>query len=158
MRKLTLMSVVALVFLSACASRRPEPPAPGAESVRVATSHPGVAFLELGPVTGVDGQGCGDAGKRGSRDGAIASLMKNAFSQGGTYVEVRTFNEPRQFGDCFVNVYRINGVAYREARAAASTQSGGSDVVQALREAQRLRDEGAITPQEFERLKAKIIQ
>jgi hypothetical protein len=150
---------VVLVILAGCASKKPEPPAPGAETVRVSTSHPGESFLELGPVNGVDGQGCGDTGKRGSRDGAVASLMKNAFAQGGTYVLVQTLHEPRQVGDCFVNTYRINGTAYREAKAtAARGAQPGHDVVQQLRELHKLREEGAITAQEFERLKARIIQ
>lgn len=152
------MRMPGLVFVliaAGCASRTPAPPAPGAETVRVATSHPGESFLELGPVTGVDGQGCGDSGKRGSRDGAVASLMKNAFAQGGTYVQVLTLFEPRQMGDCFVNTYRINGTVYREAKAAAP-QPGG-DVVQQLRDLHKLRAEGAITAPEFERLKARLI-
>jgi hypothetical protein len=146
---------VVLVIVAGCASRAPAPPAPGAETVRVATSHPGESFLELGPVTGVDGQGCGDSGKRGNREGAVASLMKNAFAQGGTYVQVLALFEPRQMGECFVNTYRINGTAYREAKAAAP-QAGG-DVVQALRDLYKLREEGAITAPEFERLKARLI-
>jgi len=31
----------------------------------------------------------------GSRDGAVASLMKNAFAMGGTHVVVQTLHEPR---------------------------------------------------------------
>ena len=122
--------------------------------------HPGGSFFELGPVTGVDGRGCGDDGKRGSRDGAVASLMKNAFAQGGSYVQVFSMYEPRQMGDCFVNTYRINGTAYREAKAdsaKAAASSPRGDVVQSLRELQKLREEGVITPQEFDRLKTKII-
>ena len=151
---------VFVVIVAGCASRTPAPPAPGAETVRVATSHPGESFLELGPVTGVDGQGCGDSGKRGSRDGAVASLMKNAFAQGGSYVQVLALFEPRQMGECFVNTYRINGTVYREAKATAlparAAQPGG-DVVQQLRDLHKLREEGAITAPEFERLKARLI-
>jgi len=144
---------ITLVILAGCAAKKPEPPAPGAETVRVGTGHPGLAFLELGPVSGVDGQGCGDSGKRGSREGAVSSLMKNTFAMGGTHVQVFALHEPRQMGDCFVNVYRIGGTAYREAK-----QAPGNDVVQSMRELQRLREEGAITQQEFERLKARVIQ
>jgi len=106
-------------------------------------------------VTGVDGLGCGDSGKRGSRDGAVASLMKNAFAMGGTHVQVLALHEPRQMGDCFVNTYRIDGTAYREAKA--TSVSPRADVVQSLRDLQRLREEGAITQPEFEKLKARII-
>ena len=148
---------IAFVTLAGCAATPPAPPTPGAETVRVATNHPGGSFVELGPVTGVDGQGCGDSGKRGSRDGAVSSLMKNAFAMGGTHVQVLALHEPRQMGECFVNAYRINGTAYREAKSAAQPASG-NDVVQSLRDLQRLRDEGTITQQEFERLKAKVIQ
>lgn len=154
MRMPSLVCVV-LVVLTGCAAKKPEPPAPGAETVRVSTGHPGASFFELGPVTGVDGQGCGDSGKRGSRDGAVASLMKNAFAMGGTHVQVLALYEPRQMGDCFVNIYRINGTAYREAKAASA--SPRTDVVQSLRELQKLREDGVITPQEFDRLKTKII-
>jgi Short C-terminal domain len=155
MRMPSLAYVVLVVILTGCAAKKPEPPAPGAETVRVSTGHPGSSFLELGPVTGVDGRGCGDDGKRGSRDGAVASLMKNAFAMGGTHVQVLTLYEPRQMGDCFVNTYRINGTAYREAKATSA--SSRSDVVQSLRELQKLREDGVITPQEFDRLKTKII-
>jgi hypothetical protein len=151
----TTFLCIAVLLLAGCASKKPVTPEPGAETVRVDTSPPGAAYVELGPVTGLDGQGCGDAGKRGSRDGAVVSLMKNAFAMGGTYVQVATLYEPRQMGECFVNTYRIHGTAYRETRSAATARS---DVVQQLRELQRLRDDGVITTQEFERLKAKVIQ
>lgn len=158
MRDRTVLCVVVLVLLSGCAARKPDAPAPGAETVRVGTSHPGAGFFELGPVTGVDGQGCGDSGKRGSRDAAVASLMKNAFAMGGTHVQVVALYEPRQMADCFVNTYRISGTAYREAKAAAAPTRGSGDVIQSLRELQQLRDGGAINQQEFETLKARIIQ
>jgi hypothetical protein len=59
--------------------------------------------------------------------------MKNAFAMGGTHVQVQALHEPRQMGECFVNVYRISGTAYREAKSA----SASGDVVQSLRELQR---------------------
>lgn len=153
---------IAFIILSGCAAKKPVPPAPGAETVRVGTSHPGASFSEVGSVSGVDGEGCGKSGSLGSREGAVASLMKNAFALGGTHVQVFAVFEPRQMGDCFVNIYRISGTAYREARAAslplrAAPQPPGGDVVQALRDLQKLRDEGAITQPEFEKLKARII-
>jgi hypothetical protein len=153
------LACVVLVVLTGCAAKEPVPPAPGAETVRVSTGHPGGSFLELGPVTGVDGRGCGDDGTRGSRDGAVASLMKNAFAMGGTHVQVVALYEPRQMGNCFVNTYRINGTAYREAKAdsAQAASSPRGDVVQSLRDLQKLRQDGVITPQEFDRLKTKII-
>lgn len=154
MGKRIVVCIAAIALGTGCASKKPETPAPGAETVRVGTSHPGGSYFELGPVSGVDGQGCGDDGKRGSRDAAVASLMKNAFAMGGTHVQVQALHEPRQMGECFVNVYRITGTAYREAKTAAS----GSDVVQALRELQSLRDAGTITQSEFERLKANMIR
>jgi hypothetical protein len=154
MRERTLLCAAFVVLLSGCAAKKPEPPAPGAETVRVGTSHPGASYFELGAVTGVDGQGCGDEGKRGNRDGAVASLMKNAFAMGGTHVVVQTLHEPRQMGECFVNVYRISGTAFREAKAA----SAGADVVQSLRELQKLREAGTITQPEFEKLKATLIR
>lgn len=161
MRIPTLVCIGA-VTLAGCAARQPEPPALGAETVRVATSHPGASFFELGPVTGIDGQGCGDSGRLGKHDSAVSSLMKNAFAMGGTHVQVLAVYEPRQMGDCFVNIYRISGTAYREAKAAAvpargAQQPQGVDVVQQLRELQRLRDEKVINEQEFERLKARMI-
>jgi hypothetical protein len=149
---------VAVVLVAGCASKKPDPAVPGAETVRVTTSHPGQSFVELGPVQGFHGEGCGDKGQRGSRDGAIASLMKNAFAMGGTYVQVMSLHEPRQMGDCFINIYRISGNAYREAKVAASpARAGGTDVVQQLRELQALREQGAITQPEFEKLKARLI-
>jgi putative oligomerization/nucleic acid binding protein len=150
---------VVVVLVAGCAAKKPLEPAPGAETVRVETSHPGPAFFELGPVSGTDGQGCGDDGVRGKRDRAVASLMKNAFAMGGTHVQVMALYEPRQFGDCFVNIYRVSGTAYRQAKpvAAAAPQAPGSDPVQQLRDLQRLRQEGAISDQEYERLKARII-
>lgn len=153
MRQILLGAVI--ILISGCAGQKPAEPAPGAETVRVETRHPGPAFFEIGPVSGVDGQGCGDDGKRGTRDRAVASLMKNAFAMGGTHVQVMGLYEPRQMGDCFVNVYRVSGIAYREAKAAAQAPHG--DAVQQLRELQRLRQEGAISEPEFERLKARVI-
>ena len=153
MRRILLGALI--VMVSGCAGKRPVEPAPGAETVRVETSHPGAAFFELGPVSGTDGQGCGDDGLRGKRERAVASLMKNAFAMGGTHVQVKALYEPRQMGDCFVNIYRVSGTAYRGVKAAP--QGSGSDPVQQLRDLQRLRQEGAISEQEFERLKARII-
>jgi len=150
-----ILLCVAVALISGCASKKPDPAVPGAETVRVTTSHPGQSFVELGPVQGFHGEGCGDKGQRGSRDGAIASLMKNAFAMGGTFVQVMALHEPRQMGDCFVNIYRISGTAYREAKVAALPAR--SDVVQQLRELQSLREQGAITPAEFDKLKARII-
>ena len=147
---------LAFVVVAGCAAKKPDPSVPGAETVRVTTSPPGQAFVELGPVQGFHGEGCGDKGQRGSRDGAIASLMKNAFAMGGTYVQVMALHEPRQMGDCFVNIYRISGNAYREAKVAAVAPAR-TDVVQQLRELQTMREQGAITPAEFEKLKARII-
>jgi hypothetical protein len=157
--RLSILVCVALTTLTGCAGKQPAPPAPGAETVRVATSHPGSSFLELGPVTGVDGVGCGDSGRRGNFDSAVSSLMKNAFAMGGTHVQVIALHEPRQMGDCFVNVYRVSGTAYREARSdvKGATAPARGDVVQQLRELQRLREEKVITEQEFERLKTRMI-
>jgi hypothetical protein len=126
--------------------------------VRVSTSHPGGSFVELGPVTGIDGRGCGDDGIRGKHEGAVSDLMSNAFAMGGTHVQVIALYEPRQMGKCFVNVYRVSGTAYRDASAAAPGRTGSGDVVQSLRELQTMRAQGAITQQEFDKLKAKLIQ
>jgi hypothetical protein len=77
---------------------------------------------------------------------------------GGTHVKVMALYEPRQMGDCFVNIYRVSGTAYRQAKSAAVAPSAsGSDVVQQIRDLQRLRQEGAISEPEFERLKARLI-
>src|SRR3954468_8270617 len=111
MRALILLCV-ALTMIAACASK-PVGPGEGAETVQVATTAPGESFTEIGPVTGVDGQGCGEEGRRGTREGAVSSLMKNASAIGGTYVHVFSLHEPRQMGNCFVNSYRITGTAYR---------------------------------------------
>ena len=37
---------------------------------------PGRQYLELGPVSRVDGQGCGDDGKRGNRDVQVQALRE----------------------------------------------------------------------------------
>ena len=152
MRRILLGAV--MVAVAGCAGKKPADPQPGPETVRVETSHPGPGYFEIGPVTGVDGQGCGDDGKRGTRERAVSSLMKNAFAMGGTHVQVMALYEPRQMGDCFVNLYRVSGTAYREAKAA---QAPRGDPVQQLRDLQRLRQEGAITDQEYERMKARLI-
>ena len=146
-----------LVTLCGCASQMPPPPAPGAETVRVSTAHPGPSFVDLGPVSGVDGRGCGDDGVRGKHAAAVGNLMRSAFTMGATHVQVLALYEPRQMGECFVNVYRISGTAYRQA-SAQPARGAGSDVVQSLRDLQRMRDEGTINQQEFEKLKAKLIQ
>ena len=73
---------------------------------------------------------------------------------GGTHVQVQALHEPRQMGECFVNVYRISGTAYREGKSA----SASGDVVQSLRELQKLREAGTITQPEFEKLKANLIR
>ena len=156
--RLPILLCVVLLSLAGCASRTPPPQAPGAETVRVSTSHPGDSFVDLGPVSGIDGRGCGEDGVRGKHDAAVGNLMKSAFTMGATHVQVLALYEPRQMGNCFVNVYRINGTAYREAKAAAPAAAAGGGVVQQLRDLQRMRDDGVITQPEFEKLKSKIIQ
>jgi hypothetical protein len=143
---------IAMALLAGCAAKKPVVPEPGPETVHVSTAHPGLGFVALGPVTGLDGSGCGEDGKRGRHDAAVASLMRNAFAMGATHVQVTALYEPRQMNGCFVNLYRVSGTAYRDGKVATS-----SATVESLRELQRLREAGVINQQEFEKLKAKII-
>jgi hypothetical protein len=82
---------------------------------------------------------------------------------GGDYVQVMTISEPHAAPGCFVNTYEISGTAYKQARAMPSPtpiieQSKTDPLVEKLRQLQSLKDEGIITKEEFEQLKARALK
>tara|TARA_B100000745_G_scaffold295830_1_gene240407 strand:- start:443 stop:952 length:510 start_codon:yes stop_codon:yes gene_type:complete len=139
----------------------------GASSVKVAKSDPPDNYLELGPVTAIDGKGCGAYGYRGTYDRTVVRLKNKTHGMNGDYVQIFSITEPHFRPGCFDNMYKINGTAFAKvsdqpspvvivdksrAPTPASTSNAGK-----LRELKALLDEGVITQQEFDEQKAKIL-
>lgn len=104
--------------LGGCVSS-PAPPMlldPGAEKVQVAKSDPSDNYEIVGPVTGLDGKGCGLYGYMGSYERATTSLRNKTLKMGGNYAQIITLTEPHLSGDCFNNQYVIRATAYKKTK------------------------------------------
>lgn len=104
-------TVIALA-VSSCVST-PVSLQPGAEAVRVGKSDPPQNYEEVGPVTGVNGNGCGGFGTRGDYAAAVIDLKNRTYSMGANYAQIITIKEPRLEGGCYDNSYKINAMAYK---------------------------------------------
>lgn len=160
--KLLVIIVIAAAMVSGCA-RQSIRLSPGANVVKVAKSDPTDNYTEIGPVSGLHGNGCGGFGRMGSYEGAVTDLKNRAYSMGADYVQIMTISEPHAAPGCFVNTYKISGTAYKQIRSMPSPlpiieQSSESAIVKRLRELQSLRNDGVITQKEFEELKSRAIK
>ncbi len=161
----TLASFGALGVL-ACAGT-PVVMTPEGERIRVGRSDPSDNYELIGPVTAHDGNGCGLYGRRGTHDNAITALRVKAATMGADYVAITTITEPHLANpSCFANPYTISGMAYRKIATAPSpipiqNVEGSStevDLVERLRELHDLYEAGALSDEEFERAKAKLLE
>lgn len=158
-----ILTLVGSFILTACAAGQPFQLDPNADRVRIGKSDPPDNFTELGPVTGTNGTGCGAIGQRGTYEGAVTNLKNAAYRMGADYVQIMTISEPHLAGDCFRNAYIISGSAYKQTADTPSPipiveKSNDSTIMRKLRELQSLRDDGVINQQEFEELKARVLE
>ena len=86
---------------------------PGAQSVRVDKADPPQGYVTVGPISAVDGHGCGGFGRAGSYLNAINQLRNEALTMGADYVEIYSLIPPHSETGCFVDAYQIAGMAYK---------------------------------------------
>lgn len=156
--------------LSGCASAPPLQLVAGAEKVVIARSDPGNNYEIIGPVTGIDGKGCGAFGYRGSYERAVDTLRNNTVSKGGDYAQIMTLTEPHLRADCFDNQYAITANAYKKVRTQPLPtlqtlpapppvpNSGEESMTKKLRELKKLKDEGILTQEEFDKQKTRVLE
>jgi hypothetical protein len=93
-----------------------------------------------------------------SHDVVRRKLNEEACKAGADAAKVVSESEPRLFGSgCYLlhaDLYRLR----RPAPAAAAAPRKGTDVVTRLKELQALRESGAITDAEFQKLKNQLLQ
>lgn len=133
----------------------------GALAVKVAKSDPPDNYSEIGPITAIDGEGCGYFGYIGTYDRAVIRLKNKAYEMGGDYVQIFSLTEPHFRPGCFDNIYQVNGTAFKKTSDTQSplpiTNINRKSGVDKLRELKKLLDENIITKQEYETQKAKIL-
>lgn len=159
LKKITLCTVA--LYLAGCAT-----PAvklqDTARAVKVGKSDPTDNYSEIGPITAIDGKGCGGFGYRGTYDRAIVLLKNKAASQGGDYVQIFTITEPYFSPGCFNNVYKINGTLFKKTsenpRPVSIVETKKSSLTEKLRELKTLLEEDIITEKEFQEQKTRILK
>ncbi len=96
---------------------------PGAGQIELSESSPPVGYDMIGSITGIDGNGCGLFGYKGTYERASINILNNARSIGADYVQITSITEPHLELICFINDYVLCGRAYkRTANAAVPVQ------------------------------------
>jgi len=159
---------IALVVLSAACSYPPIQLSPGAAKIQVGRSDPPDNYELIGPITGQDGAGCGAMGGLGTYDRAFSRLRNQAASMGADYVAITTITEPHLASPgCFSNLFVINGMAYRKVAEAPSpipvqtsppSAGDNANLVEQLKQLKDLHAAGALSDEEFERAKARLLE
>lgn len=154
--------ILFVLAVSGCATAPTVQLNSGAGHIKVAKSDPGDNYELIGPVSGVDGKGCGGFGYRGTYERATTNLINNTHEMGGDYAQIISLTEPYLMADCFVNKYVIRANAYKKVRNQPSplpiVNAGGENLPQQLRELKALLDDGIISRQEFEKQKSKLLE
>ena len=170
-RRSTLLRtiLIATTLASLACAKAPATPVqmPESKRVLVGRSDPPDNYELVGPITAQDGRGCRLFGRRGNHDNAIIALQVEAATMGAEYVAITTITVPHQANqNCFANPYIISGMAYRRTAAAPSPvpvrnvnePAPERDLVGKLRELHELHQAGALTDDEFERAKARLLE
>jgi hypothetical protein len=91
------------------------PPQPVAAAYRVTVGKNDAPpdAVELGPIAGTHGGGCGNWGERGNFEGAMVQLRNVAAMRQANYVMLVSTVEPHFEPGCHNNEFTIRGVAYR---------------------------------------------
>jgi len=109
-------SVLLAAGLGACfATASPTELTEAGRVVRTGTAEPGAGYLQLEPVSGSHGRGCGRMGLSGTYEGALVALRNAAAEQHADYVRIDRDEPPHHTPDCFVNTYTLAGVAFRQS-------------------------------------------
>jgi hypothetical protein len=151
---------IAVFLVTGCASTQVNLTNAG-KKVKVGKSDPADNYSELGPVTAVNGSGCGAFGSRGTYDGAVATLKNKGANMGGDYIQIFTLTEPHFRPGCFDNEYKISGTLFHRTselpspiRTQEQTQKSN---IEKLRGLKSLFDDGIITQEEFNTQKKKLL-
>ncbi len=157
------IALVGILFsIAGCVTVPPMQLQPGARNVQVAKADPGDNYEIIGPVSGFDGSGCGGFGYKGSYERATTSLRNRTLAMGGNYAQLISLTEPHLTGDCFVNEFAIRATAYKKVRDRPSptpiVETGAENLPKKLRELKSLLDEGILLQQEYDVLKARLLE
>ena len=106
---------IVCIFLAGCASAPLMLVQPGAQKIQVAKSDPGDNYEIIGPVSVIDGKGCGKFGYEGSYERAITALRNKILGMGGDYAQLVLLTEPLLRGKCFDNRFILRATAYKKA-------------------------------------------
>lgn len=171
MKKPAILTLIAFVFIAACATRAPIPLDEGADNVQVSKTEPGEGYKIVGLITAIDGKGCGDFGIEGNRENAITIIKNDAHALGGDYAQLLNVTEPHVSGGCYDNKYIINATAFKKTDgtetaaqvedAPTTTQPTGTeaeDFTKKLRELKALRDDGILSEQEYQQQKQRLLE
>ncbi|MBI3378507.1 MAG: hypothetical protein HY035_08950 [Nitrospirae bacterium] len=156
--------LLATVFLSGCVTIPVVSLRPGAEAVKVGKADPLDNYQEVGPVSGYDGKGCGGFGYYGTYERAVTDIKNRAYEKGADYIQIFTITEPHLRGDCFDNLYKLSGTAYKKVRDMPSPTpivnkpTGNDALVEKMRFLKQLRDEGLITEKQFEEKRQQLLK
>jgi uncharacterized protein DUF4156/putative oligomerization/nucleic acid binding protein len=151
-----------LLAIAGCATAPPVQLTSGASSVLVAKSDPGDNYEMLGPVSGVNGEGCGAFGYKGSFERATTKLRNRTYDMGGNYAQIILVTEPHLTGDCYNNQYVIRATAYKKVRNEPSPilirETSEENLTKKLRELKKLLDDGILSRDEYEKQKTKLLE
>lgn len=96
---------------------------PEASQVKVLKEDPPPSAVDMGPISGLSGSGCGYIGTEGTYEKTIIDIKNKAYQRGADYVQIMTIDVPHLHGSCFNNEYRINGNSYKvKTKAPASVK------------------------------------
>ena len=96
-------------------------------SVQVGSESPGNDYSQIGPITAKSGGGCGLFGKKGTFQGAMTSLRKEAAEMGADYVQILQQEGEHMAGACLSRGYTIDGYAYKRTAPAGSLSEATSE-------------------------------
>ena len=163
MHSKTAVLLSLLLTITGCATIPPPMQLiPGASNIQVTKSNPGDNYEIIGPVSGLDGKGCGGFGYMGSYERAAISLRNKTYNMDGHYAQIISLTEPHQQGDCFDNQFIIRATAYKKVRNHKSSspivEAGEEKLTKKLRELKKLLGDGVLSKEEFENQKAILLE
>ena len=120
MLRANLVFTLCLAATTACGGNGVEPVVPGAADVVLSERAAPTGYVAVRKVSAQSGKGCGFVGQAGSREDAEGKLRGEAAKLGATLVQVTDSQEPRPNHQCLEHEYKLSGVAYRKATAAAA--------------------------------------
>lgn len=122
-----LVVVLSALLLTSCAAAMINL-TPDGGHVRTGKNDPGPGEVEIGPVAGSQGGGCGGFGTIGTYKGAYNDLRNKAARMGANYVRIDLVQPPHAGGGCAVDKYLLNGVAFKRGPGAPAKPAASPTV------------------------------